>query len=88
MGRAFLNSNTLAITLCCESGCPSSLHSLNWFHSIPILLRMEENGHPEYARTIQAVVTMLRDQAPPGAAISRAKQIGSSVLEALPSLRE
>ena len=89
MGRAFLNSNTLVITLCCEFGCPSSLPSSNWFHSIPILLRMEARGPPEYAPTLRAVVTLLQgDQAPPGAAKPRGEQIGSSVLEEPLSLRE
>lgn len=89
MGRAWLNSNTLAITPRCESGCPLSLHSINCFHSIPILLRMEAKGRPEYAPTIRAVVTLLQgDQAPSGAAKSQVEQIEVSVLEALLSLRE
>src|SRR5258706_8182078 len=88
MGRAWLNSNTLAITPRCKSGCPSSLHSFNCFHSIPILLRMEEKGRPELAPTLRAVVTLLqRDQAPPGTENSQDKQIESSVVEVLLLLR-
>ena len=51
MGRALLNLNTLAITPRCESGYSSLLHRINCFHSIPILLRMEEKGRPEYTPT-------------------------------------
>ena len=58
-------------------------------HSIPILLRIEENGRAEYAPTIRAVVTLLRgDHAPQDSDNSQAGQIESSLLEGLLSLRK
>ena len=65
MGRAWPNSNTSAITPCCESGYTSLLHLIKCFHSIPILLRMEEKGHPEYTPTIRALVRMLEGDLAP-----------------------
>ena len=89
MGRALLNSNTLAITPRCESGYSSSLHPINCFHSIPILLRMEEKGRPEYTPTIRAIVRMLEGgSASQGSGNSQDAQIETSILAALLSLRE
>jgi len=89
MERALLSSCTIATTPSCESGYPSSFHSIDCFHSIPILLRMEEQGRPEYTPTIKALLMMLQgDRAPLGSATSQAGQIESSLLGALLSLRE
>ena len=89
MGRALLNSNTLAITPRCESGYSSTLHPINCFHSIPILLRMEEKGRPEYTPTIRAIVRMLEGgSASQGSGNSQDAQIETSILAALLSLRE
>ena len=91
MERALLSSCTRAITRPCESGHPSSFRSLtnNRLHSIPILLRMEERGRPEYNPTIRALVRMLEgEHAPHDSGDPQAGQIESSILEALLSLRE
>jgi len=89
MERALLSSCTVVTTRRCESGYPSSFHSIDCFHSIPILLRMEEKGRPEYNPMIQALLTMLQgDHAPQDSANSQAGQIESSLLRALSSLRE
>ena len=82
MGRAWRNLNTLPITPRCESGYSSSLRLINCFHSIPILLRMEEKGRPEYTPTIRTIVRMLKEGRPPqDSDNSQAEQIESSILE-------
>jgi ankyrin repeat protein len=73
----------------CECGYPSSFHSFNCFHSIPILLRMQDKGRPEYTPTIQAILRMLQeDPSPEDTANSQAGQIESSLVKALLSLCE
>ena len=85
MGRALLNSNTLAMTPRCESGWPSSLHSFNYFHRIPLLLRMEEKGSDEYTSAIRAIVRMLEeDRARQGSGNPQDGQIESPVLQEPP----
>jgi len=86
MERALLSSCTIATTPNCESGYPSSV---NCFHSVPILLRMEEKGRPEYTPMIQALLRMLQgDHALQHSTDSQAGRIESSILGALSSLRE
>ena len=91
MERALLSSYTRAITHHCESGYPSSFHSLinDRLYSIPILLRMEEKAPPEYTPTIQAIVRMLQeDHVPQESDDPLAEQVESSLLQALQSLRK
>jgi len=89
MERALLSSSTMAITSRCESGYRSPFHSLNCFHSITTLLRMEEKGRPEYTPSLRAVLIMLRgDHAPRDSNNSQAGQVEPAVVDALLSLSE
>jgi len=79
MEQALLNLSIIVITPRCESGYPSSHHSLigNHLHSIPLLLSMEEKGRPEHTPMIQAILKMLHEgYAPQSSASLQDLQVG------------